>query len=66
MSGKNLEHIFSIFFVGGLKFLNDPFSFGTISGDPEVLLLVGGETSANNFSNRIELLGRNDCSKIPM
>ena len=41
-------------------------SFKTVSGDPEVLLLIGGKTPNNDYLNNIELLGRNDCAKIPM
>ena len=41
-------------------------SFKTVSGDPEVLLLIGGKTPNNDYLNSIELLGRNDCAKIPM
>ena len=41
-------------------------SFKTVSGDPEVLLLIGGKTPNNDYLDNIELLGRNDCPKIPM
>ena len=49
---------------GRISFENEDFQ--TVSGDPEVLLLIGGQIPNNDYSNNIELLGRNDCSKIPM
>ena len=49
---------------GRIGFQNKDFQ--SISGDPEVLLLIGGKTQNNDYLNNIELLGSNDCPKIPM
>ena len=49
---------------GRISFENK--NFQTISEDPELLLLIGGKTPNNDYLNNIELLGKNDCPKIPM
>ena len=46
--------------------ITDIDQFQTISGKPETFLLIGGEKSKYEFVNSIEVLGKENCARIPL
>ena len=40
--------------------------FQTISGKPETILLIGGKKANYDFVNNIEVLGKENCARIPL
>ena len=46
--------------------ITDLDQFQTISGKPETFLLIGGEKSKYDFVKSIEVLGKENCARIPL